>query len=476
MQTKHNHPRTALAIAVLSILTLPAVAAPPDVQTAAGGLISICQTSPDVTAGNGGSGSTAADEQCYNNASVPQPVLGAGAIQIGDGASAGNAGDIVMGAGAGTLPRSNDYETIDNAIAVGTQAFSSWGGISIGAGANAQSTGFSIAVGHLAGAWAGGGVAIGDGAQVSWMGNGSVAIGQGSLAGEPMVVSIGNTDSERRIINMSAGLAGTDAVNLSQLDAAGSTIAGWIGGGAMFEAADGGMFTTPMFVLKNPYTAGSYSTVADAISALDQAIAEVPPGTQGPAGSQGPAGDTGPQGPRGPAGKDGTNATAGNGADPLAVHYDSATKTGVTLQGASGTAVHNVAAGTAGTDAVNVEQLQEALRSANTYTDIRSADTLVQANQYTDMRIGQLNQRVNYALAAAVASAQASAAVAGSDPNNHNRVALGGGWASNAGAWNVTYQHTTQNRAWAWNVGLTGEQGGGSSAERQVGGGVSWSW
>jgi len=223
--------------------------------------------------------------------------------------------------------------------------------------------------------------------------------------------------------------------------------------------------------------ASAFAAVDFDISDLYSQIATSAAGTlgpQGPAGkdgSPGPAGPQGPQGPQGPAGISG-----GAGADAFAVHYDGTTLAAVTLQGVNGTQIRNVTAGTAGTDAANVDQVQEALRSANSYTDIRTADTLVQANQYTDMRIGQLNQRVDYALAAASASAQAAAAIAGSDPNNHNRVAAGFGSSNGAGAWSVTYQHVTQNRAWAWNVGVTGEQGGGSSSNRQVGGGVSFSW
>jgi autotransporter adhesin len=475
MQTKRTPRRATLAIAVLSIFTVPALATPPAVQTTAGGLISACQTSPAVTAANGGTGITNTDEQCFNTATPAQPVLGAGAVQIGDGARAMNAGDIVMGAGASTLPRANDYTAVDNAIAIGTQAFASFGGIAFGPGAVAQHN--SMAFGPNSQAWASGGIAIGNGAQVGSMGMGSVAIGQDSIASGSMEVSVGDTGEERRITNMAAGLSNTDAVNIAQFNGGAAAIASWLGGGAEFSTGLSGSFSKPTFIIQG----FGYSDVASAFAAVDSSITDLygrisastggTPGPQGPAGKDGTPGPAGPQGPQGPAGTSG-----GPGADPLAVHYDSATLEAVTFQGASGTRLRNVAAGDAGTDAANVDQLQEALRSANTYTDIRSANTLVQANQYTDMRIAQFNQRVDYALAAAVASAQAAAAIAGSDPNNHNRVAAGFGSSNGTGAWNVTYQHTTQDRAWAWNVGITGEQGGGSNTDRQIGGGVSLSW
>lgn len=48
--------------------------------------------------------------------------------------------------------------------------------------------------------------------------------------------------------------------------------------------------------------------------------------------------------------------------DPLAVHYDAGSNNGsVTLQGAAGTQIHNVAAGTQGSDAVNLSQLDNAI-------------------------------------------------------------------------------------------------------------------
>jgi autotransporter adhesin len=475
MQTKHSPRRAALVLAVISIFTLPAVAAPPTVQTAADGLISACQTSPAVTAANGGTGTTNSDEQCFNSSTPAQPVLGAGAVQIGDGARAMNAGDIVMGAGASTLPRASDYTAVDNAIAIGTQAFASFGGIAFGPGAVAQHN--SMAFGPNSQAWASGGIAIGSGAQVGSMGTGSVAIGQDSVASGSMEVSVGDTGEERRITNMAAGLSNTDAMNIAQFNDGAAAIASWLGGGAEYSTGLSGSFSQPTFNIQGI----GYRDVASAFAAVDFDISDLysriatptagTPGPQGPAGKDGSPGPAGPQGPQGPAGVSG-----GAGTDPLAVHYDSSTSAAVTLQGAHGTQIRNVAAGNAGTDATNVDQLQEALRSAKNYTDIRMADTLVQANQYTDIRIGQLSQRVDYALAAASASAQAAAAIAGSDPNNHNRVAAGFGSANGAGAWNVTYQHTTQSRAWAWNVGVTGEQGGGSSSDRQIGGGVSFSW
>jgi len=97
---------------------------------------------------------------------------------------------------------------------------------------------------------------------------------------------------------------------------------------------------------------------------------------------------------------------------PSLSRYDNPNYAAATLQGHSGTRFRNVAAGVAPTDAANVSQIEEAITSAKTYTDLRSIDTLNQANAYTDLRVAGLNARINYALAAATANRRA-AAVAG---------------------------------------------------------------
>ena len=58
--------------------------------------------------------------------------------------------------------------------------------------------------------------AIGDGAQAVAVN--SVALGSSSVAAQANTVSVGDIGRERRIVNVSAGTAGTDAVNLAQLN------------------------------------------------------------------------------------------------------------------------------------------------------------------------------------------------------------------------------------------------------------------
>ena len=74
------------------------------------------------------------------------------------------------------------------------------------------------AVPALEGSTTGSGTALGVGAQAN--GANSVAIGGGSIATAPNTVSFGSPGNERRLTNVAPGIAGTDAVNVNQLNAA----------------------------------------------------------------------------------------------------------------------------------------------------------------------------------------------------------------------------------------------------------------
>lgn len=90
-----------------------------------------------------------------------------------------------------------------------------------GAGAVASGN-YSTAVGNKAQATGHHSTAIGHGA--SAVANNSVALGQGSVADRANSVSVGSVGGERQITNVAAGVAPTDAVNVSQLEALGSTV------------------------------------------------------------------------------------------------------------------------------------------------------------------------------------------------------------------------------------------------------------
>jgi hypothetical protein len=285
---------------------------------------------------------------------------------------------------------------------------------------------------------------------------------------------------------LSTGSFNTVGDALSSIDANASNqfaaTANWLGGGASYT---GTTFTGPTYLLYAPGAAGSYTNVGSALSALDQGLSAVntridnlPPSGNGPAGPQGPTGPTGPQGPQGVAGTNGTNGkdgTDGDGTDALAVHYDSTSKEKVTLAGANGTQISNVADGVADTDAANVgqvsAQVQQAINTANAYTDASSAQTLNWANAYTDRKFAEVNQRFSTTQAMSSAQTQMVATFGGADPNNHNRVAAGVGFAGGHNGIAVGYQHTSESGRVAWNVG-----GAAAGNDRTIGAGVGYSW
>jgi len=97
-----------------------------------------------------------------------------------------------------------------------TEGAVSSGAHSVAGGANAQATGVNAsAIG--ANSIAGGNNATALGAAANASGANSVALGQGSVADRANTVSVGAAGQERQIANVAAGVQGTDAVNVNQL-------------------------------------------------------------------------------------------------------------------------------------------------------------------------------------------------------------------------------------------------------------------
>src|SRR5690606_11987036 len=284
----------------------------------------------------------------------------------------------------------------------------------------------SIAVGNAAQVHAEEGLALGVKGRVLAGADRAVAIGSDSIASEADTVSFGHlatdqdevngdaygSDLQRRLVNVADGIGDHDAATVGQL---GSFVAA-LGGGAGFS---GGVFTAPSYAIQG----SSYDNVGAALAAVDTRLGELqdnidaipagpqgpqgPTGPAGPEGPQGPQGDTGPQGPEGPQGDTGPQgpegpqgdtgpegpqgpagpAGAGSGSE-LAVEYDDAGNTAITLDGAGGTVVSNVADGVAAGDAVNRGQLDAiaagTLDSANGHADAGDAATLASANAHAD--------------------------------------------------------------------------------------------
>lgn len=306
------------------------------------------------------------------------------------------------------------------------------GAIAIGRDATAFDAG-TVAVGREAFVASLGGTAIGDGATVELTATNSVAIGAGSTTTRANAFSVGAFGAERQLVNVAAAAADTDAVNLGQL----RTAVAAFGAGADFG---NGVFTPPAYLIQG----ASFADVGAAFDAVDSKLTELDGRVGGPAGPQGPIGPVGPVGPQGPQGP--------AGGDPLSVVYDNGARDTLTLQGAQGTRVANVADGAAPTDAANVRQVQNG-----------DAQTLSQANAYTDSRIQALNldlpgfrreiddrfanqdKRISRVGAMGTAMAQMTASAAGI--RAPNRLAVGTGVQGGHAAFAVGYQRAIGDNA-----------------------------
>ncbi|CAG4885984.1 YadA-like family protein [Paraburkholderia saeva] len=124
-------------------------------------------------------------------------------------------------------PQSDAAATGSDSVAAGPWALAAGAtSTAVGRGAGAMGTG-SVALGANSNAVLDQSVALG--ANANAVGVGSVALGSGSVASRGNAVSVGSSTVQRQIINVAKGTAGTDAVNLDQMNAA---IAGSSGGGS----------------------------------------------------------------------------------------------------------------------------------------------------------------------------------------------------------------------------------------------------
>ncbi|NPT53451.1 beta strand repeat-containing protein [Paraburkholderia elongata] len=180
--------------------------------------------------GNGVGTDVATARGMYNVA------IGAGAVS----GTAGNSGAVSIGMNAssvydGVTMGANASGTANYAVAIGAGSAASGVG-STALGKVAKATGTSdIALGYLASAagdGTGGAVAIGAkananatgvaiGGSASATAANSVAIGNNSTATIANTVSVGSSTQKRQIVNVAAGQQTTDAVNYGQLQAAG---------------------------------------------------------------------------------------------------------------------------------------------------------------------------------------------------------------------------------------------------------------
>ncbi|WP_230469058.1 MULTISPECIES: YadA-like family protein [Burkholderia] len=328
-----------------------------------------------------------------NNGTDDALATGTGSIAIGSNAKGGMDGSVAIGDSAAAsqdavaLGHGAKAENL-NSISIGAQSSAADNAMSLGFNAKSSSNAMAI------------------GANTVANGNNSVALGNGSVAAANNVISVGNTGSERRIVNLSAGTGATDAVNVGQLAGVTSAL-----GGQAAVGADGSI-TQPTYNVGGT----DYHNVGDALDALAASG-----GNPNAVTYDGQAKDSITLGGDPLTGTKITNVAAGdlsatskdavNGSqlfatnnrvgdledaltgsgliDPvtgqsLAVTYDDASKSTITLGGdpATGTQIKNVANGVDANDAVNVSQL-DALQ-ASTGEQITTATRYFKANGLND--------------------------------------------------------------------------------------------
>ncbi|WP_038344576.1 ESPR-type extended signal peptide-containing protein [Acinetobacter sp. A47] len=233
----------------------------------------------------------------------------------------------------------------------------------------------SVAMGDKAVATNANDVALGSGSQTSTASGAAYRTG---TAAPSSVVSVGTAGNERRIQNVSAGAADTDAVNVSQLksvqdgvDQLGQTTADALGGGAAYDPATGAI-SNPNYTVNG----NNVNNVGDAITALDKGWNLQSNGANSAAVKAGDTVDIGTaDGEENlQVTKDGNNikyslnrdlkvdsVTTGdtviNNDGMTIANGPSVTKSGID---AAGNTISNVGPGVAGTDAVNKDQLDQA--------------------------------------------------------------------------------------------------------------------
>ncbi|MHB8283298.1 MAG: YadA-like family protein, partial [Caulobacteraceae bacterium] len=268
-------------------------------------------------------------------------------------------------------------------------------------------------------------VALGSGATAT--GTNSVALGAGSSdGGQSNVVSVGSAGAERKLVNVAAGAVtagSTDAVNGGQLYTVAQQSANAVQYGAN---ADGSRSNTVALVGGNAAAPVTMTNVA--AGAVTATSTDAVNGSQLYGVSQ--------------------TATAAQTAAASAVtlaqnsmQYDDTTHTSATLNsGGAATTLHNVAAGTALTDAANVGQVNAAMTSAVT-----------QANAYTNTMFNTaMNSiwKVKSEAYAATAGAMAAAGLPQAHGTGKTLVSMAVGAWEGQSAYAVGLSRMSANGVW----------------------------
>ncbi|MDC6209638.1 YadA family autotransporter adhesin [Ralstonia solanacearum] len=338
---------------------------------------------------------------------------------------------------------------------------------------DAQATGLeSIAIGGAAIASGVNAMAMGGNARA--VAGNAVALGAGSVADRANTVSVGSAGQERQIANVAAGTADTDAVNVAQLKAAGIingnggtnaavtygthadgstdyrnvTLGGGnvVGGSAIHNIAAGTADTDAVnvgqmhaaiaSVQKGVTSAGDPMFAADGDRALKKAIAKGTHATAMGAAASAGGNQSIATGHNAQSGGDSSVAMGANAkatADHAVAVGDGsvAHRANTVSVGSAGKErqVTNVASGTLGTDAVNLDQLNQTVFAA--VGDLPAGTT---AKQYTDGQISMVRQSLNQVARGAYSGVAAATALTMiPDVDQGKTIAVGIGSASYKG-------------------------------------------
>nr|WP_231410253.1 YadA family autotransporter adhesin [Ralstonia solanacearum] len=338
---------------------------------------------------------------------------------------------------------------------------------------DAQATGLeSIAIGGAAIASGVNAMAMGGNARA--VAGNAVALGAGSVADRANTVSVGSAGQERQIANVAAGTADTDAVNVAQLKAAGIingnggtnaavtygthadgstdyrnvTLGGGnvAGGSAIHNVAAGTTDTDAVnvgqmhaaiaSVQKGVASAGDPMFAADGDRALKKAIAKGTHATAMGAAASAGGNQSIATGHNAQSGGDSSVAMGANAkatADHAVAVGDGsvAHRANTVSVGSAGKErqVTNVASGTLGTDAVNLDQLNQTVFAA--VGDLPAGTT---AKQYTDGQISMVRQSLNQVARGAYSGVAAATALTMiPDVDQGKTIAVGIGSASYKG-------------------------------------------
>ncbi|KAK46887.1 hypothetical protein BG58_08490 [Caballeronia jiangsuensis] len=303
----------------------------------------------------------------------------------------------------------------------------------------------------------------------------SVALGANSVANRPNTVSVGATGAERQITNVAAGTADTDAVNVSQLkqagliDGDGSTKAA-----VTYDSGTDGKPDYTSITLGNKTGATTIHNVADGVAGTDAVnVNQMNAALDRVTNIAESGGNTlfAADGNRATevASATGTHATAiganasASADNSVALGANSVADRANTVSvGSAGNErqITNVANGEQQTDAVNVRQLNLASAQAQSYTDSRIAGVQSQINNVASTAYG------------GIAAAMAAAGLPQPTAPGRTMVSVAGARYASASGAAIGISYVTQDDRWV--VKASGNTSSSGNVGFTIGAGHQW--